>query len=218
MIHTLQADSIILSFGSKRILSDIHFRCETGKITGILGRNGQGKTCLMNIVYGSLPALSKSVRFDNVSVFHAFKRPDLLTYLPQFNFIPSHLSLKRIFSDFNVNYGDFEALFPEFKTKQDLRIRNLSGGERRLVEVYVIIKSKSRFSMLDEPFTHLMPMQIKKIKEVLLSEKQSKGFLITDHLFKQVTDICDSLYVLHDGKTHVAKDITDIEKLGYARL
>ena len=218
MTHTFEADGIILEFGTRRILSDIYFKCETGKITGILGRNGQGKTCLMNVVYGSLNAISKSIRFDNVSIFQAFKRPDLLTYLPQFNFIPSFLSLKRIFSDFDLNYNEFEILFPEFKSKYNFIIRNLSGGQRRLIEVYVIIKAKSRFSMLDEPFSHLMPLQIDKIKEIINNERKTKGFLITDHMFRQVTDICDNLYILTEGKAHLTNDITEIERLGYARL
>lgn len=218
MIHKFEADGILLEFGARRILSSIYFKCETGKITGILGRNGQGKTCLMNIVYGSLNSESKSVRFDDISVFQAFKRPDLLTYLPQFNFIPSSLSLKRIFSDFNLNYKDFENFFPEFKTKYNSPIKILSGGQRRLMEVYIIIKSKSKFSMLDEPFSHLMPLQIEKVQEILQDEKQKKGFLITDHMFRQVTDICDHLYVLTEGKIHLTKDITDIERFGYARL
>jgi ABC-type multidrug transport system ATPase subunit len=218
MIHKLEADSILLEFGTRRILSDVYFKCETGKITGILGRNGQGKTCLMNIVHGSLEATSKSIRVDKVSFFHAFKRPDLLIYLPQFNFIPGSLTLKRIFLDFNLEYTVFENWFPEFQSKYKSALKNLSGGQRRLIEVYVIAKTKSQFAMLDEPFSHLMPLQIEKVKELLLDEKQNKGFLITDHMYKQVTDICDYLYVLKDGKTYLTKDITDIEKLGYARL
>ena len=218
MTHTFEADGIILEFGTRRILSNIYFKCETGKIIGILGRNGQGKTCLMNIVYGSLNPESKSIRFDNISVFQAFKRPDLLTYLPQFNFIPSSLSLKRIFSDFNLDYKIFENFFPEFKAKHNVIIKNLSGGQRRLVEVYAIIKGNSKFSMLDEPFSHLMPVQIEKIIEILKIEKQNKGFLITDHMYRHVTNICDNLYVLTDGKTYLTNDISDIEKLGYARL
>ena len=218
MHHKLEADSILLEFETRRILSDIYFKCETGHITGILGRNGQGKTCLMNIVYGNLNPISKSIRFDNVSVFQAFKRPDLLTYLPQFNFIPSHLTLKRIFSDFELAFSDFENIFPEFSTKFKSSINTLSGGQRRLIEVYVIIKSKSLFSMLDEPFSHLMPLQIEKVNELLKIEKLRKGFLITDHLFRYVTEISDNLYVLTDGKTHLTKGITDIERLGYARL
>lgn len=218
MTHKFEADGIMLDFGTRRILSNIYLKCETGKITGILGRNGQGKTCLMNVVYGSLHASSKSIRFDNVSIFQAFKRPDLLTYLPQSNFIPSFLSLKSVFSDFDLKYDEFEILFPEFKSKHNFIIKNLSGGQRRLIEVYVIIKAKSKFSMLDEPFSHLMPLQIDKIKEVLHHAKKIKGFLITDHMFRQVTDICDDLYVLTEGKAHYANDITDIERLGYARL
>jgi ABC-type multidrug transport system ATPase subunit len=61
------------------------------------GRNGNGKTCLMNIICGSLEPQSKSIRFDNKTIDIPFKKPDLLLYLPQFNFIPEHLTLKRIF-------------------------------------------------------------------------------------------------------------------------
>ena len=218
MTHKFEADNVQLDIGTRRILSSVYLKCETGQITGILGRNGQGKTCLMNIIYGNLNPVSKSIRFDNVSVFQAFKRPDLLTYLPQFNFIPLHLTLKRIFSDFDLDFSDFEKIFPEFVEKYRSKINSLSGGQRRLIEVYVIVKSKSQFSMLDEPFSHLMPLQIEKVNELLKIEKSKKGFLITDHLFRNVTEISDNLYVLTDGKTHLTKDITDVEKLGYARL
>jgi len=72
--------------------------------------------------------------------------------------------------------------------------------------------------MLDEPFTHLSPIQIEKVKELLLEEKVNKGLLITDHVYTQVLDICDNLYILADGKAHLIKSAADIEKLGYARL
>jgi len=218
MIHKLEVDSIQLEFGQKRILTDIYFKCETGFVTGLLGRNGQGKTCLMNIVYGSMQASSKSVRFDNISIYEAFKRADLITYLPQFSFIPQHLSLNRIFLDFKLPLLEFENYFPEFKKIGKTKIKKLSGGQRRLVEVYVIIKSKAQFSILDEPFSHIMPLQVEKIKELLNLEKVHKGFILTDHLYRQIIDICDNLYVLADGKTHLTKTIEDIERLGYAKV
>lgn len=130
MIHRLEADSVQLAFNQKIILSDIYLKCETGKITGLLGRNGQGKTCLMNIIFGSLSASGKSIRFDNVSIGDAYKRPDLVLFLPQFNFIPKSLSLKRIFFDFNLSYPEFEKSFPEFQSKYTSPIKNLSGGQR----------------------------------------------------------------------------------------
>jgi len=216
MMHTLEADSIQLEFGGKKILSSVYLKCETGKITGLLGRNGQGKTCLMNIIYGSR-ACEKSVRFDNLSQKSAFNRPDLLLYLPQFNFIPRRFSLKRIFEDFELEYSVFEQLFPEFASKYNTTISNLSGGEYRLIELYVILKTRSQFAMLDEPFTHLNLSQIEKVKQLLQEEKKYKGLLITDHMYRHVVDICDDLYVLANGRVQLVKSIEDVERLGYVR-
>ncbi len=218
MSHQLEADGIMLSFGSRTILDSIYIQCETNKITGLLGRNGQGKTCLLNIIYGSLKAQSRSIRFDDQSIFEAFKRPDLLTYLPQFNFIPASLSLKRVFNDFNLSFSDFESFFSEFEGRSDVKIKKLSGGLKRLVEVYIMIKSKALFTILDEPFSHIMPLHIEKITALISAEKEHKGFLITDHIFKVIVDISDDLYVLKDGKTYLTKGIEDIEWLGYARF
>jgi ABC-type multidrug transport system ATPase subunit len=165
----MEADGIELSFGSRKILSDVYICCTSGEITGLLGRNGQGKSCLMNIIYGSLKAQSRSIRFNEKSEFEAFKKPELLTYLPQFTFIPPSLSLERVFNDFGISFMDFELFLPEFKGRIADKIKRLSGGERRLIEVYLIIKSKSKFTILDEPFSHIMPLHIEKIKELITS-------------------------------------------------
>jgi ABC-type lipopolysaccharide export system ATPase subunit len=217
MTHRLEADGIQLEFDGRRILSSIYIACETGKITGLLGRNGQGKSCLMKIIYGSLKC-EKSVRIDNTAQYEAYKRPDLLRYLPQFNFIPRSLSLKRIFSDFDVDYSPFEKRFSEFAQSYRSAIGDLSGGGQRLVELYVIVKSNSRFAILDEPFTHLSPIQIEKVNELLVDEKNNKGLLITDHMYRHVIDLSDNLYVLANGKTHLINKKEDLEALGYLKF
>ena len=102
MSHTLETDGVQLEFNGKKILSDVYVQCKTGKITGLLGRNGAGKSCLLQIIYGTLKA-EKSVRVDKLTYYEAFKRPGLLRYLPQFNFIPSSLTLKRIYKDFEID-------------------------------------------------------------------------------------------------------------------
>ena len=212
--HTLEADSIQLGFEGRRILSDIYLKCETGKIVGLLGRNGQGKSCLMKIIYGSLKC-ERSVRIDKLSQNQRFKRPEILLYLPQFNFIPKSLSPKKIFRDFELEYSHFQNLFPEFKGRYNAIINKMSGGERRLIELYIIVRSRTKFAMLDEPFTHLNPLQIEKVKELLLEEKQNKGLLVTDHMFTHVLDISDDLYILKNGKTYLTRSPTDIEMHGY---
>jgi ABC-type branched-subunit amino acid transport system ATPase component len=216
MKQYLEADSIQLSFGERKILSGIYIKSETGKITGILGRNGEGKSCLMRIIYGSLKCES-SIRFNGKAEFEVYRKPHLLVYLPQFNFIPKLLSLKRIFEDFEMEFSIFENLFPEFSGRQNRNIQALSGGERRLIELYVILKSRSRFVMLDEPFTHLNPIQIEKVKDLLIEEKKNKGLIVTDHMYRHILDVSDHLYVLANGRTYLTKTLEDIEALGYVR-
>jgi ABC-type lipopolysaccharide export system ATPase subunit len=215
--HILEADSIHLGFEGRRILSDIYLKCETGKITGLLGRNGQGKSCLMKIIFGSLRC-EKSVRIDSHSLHKTAKRHGLLLFLAQVNFIPKSFTPKRIFQDFALEYSYFQDLFPEFKASYNSPINSMSGGERRLIELYVVVKSKAQFAMLDEPFTHLNPVQIEKVKELLLQEKENKGLLVTDHMFKHIVDISDKIYILKNGKTHLTTSFNDIETLGYALL
>ena len=217
-MHKLEIDNIYLEFETRRILSDIYLKCETGKITGLLGRNGEGKSCLMNIINGSLEPQSKSIRFDSVFVPSPFKRPELMLYLPQFNFIPQHLSLKRIFKDFKIDFSTFEASFPDISINYKSTLKQLSGGQKRIIEIIVILRSKTQFVLLDEPFSHIMPLHIEKIKEIILEEKQHKGILLTDHMYNHITAISDNLYVLANGKTHLTKELTDIQKLGYVRF
>lgn len=175
MIHKLEADSILLTLNSREILSSVYIKCETGKITGLLGRNGNGKSCLMNVIYGTLSATTKSIRLDGTYLEKAYKNPDVLTYLFQANFIPKQLSLKRVFADYGIDYTGFENSFPEFKSKYNSQIKSLSGGEKRLVEIYLVLKSSSKFALLDEPFSMLSPISVEIVKELIKDVRSTKA-------------------------------------------
>ena len=72
--------------------------------------------------------------------------------------------------------------------------------------------------MLDEPFSQIMPIHVDTIKKLIKREKEKKGIIITDHMYKDIIDICDNLYVINNGKTYLTKNIKDLEILGYARI
>jgi len=217
MLHTLEVDSVILDFDTKRVLQNVYLKSETGKITGLLGRNGSGKSCLMNIIYGELIPNDKSIRLDGKSLFDQNRNPEDMRYLPQFRFIPKSLTIKRIFKDFELDFADFTSSFPDFEQFYHVKISKLSGGERRIVEIYTLLASKTKFCMLDEPFSQVMPTHIDTIKNLIVREKQNKGIIITDHLYKHIVDICDSLYVINNGETYLTKDLKDLEKYEYIR-
>lgn len=216
MRHSLEVDSIILKFGTKRVLQDVYLKNETGKITGILGRNGSGKTCLMNIIYGELDTNEKSIRLNGEAIFNGFRNPNNFRYLPQFSYIPKNLKVDRIFKDFELDFSQFIDHFPEFEKYYKVKLYRLSGGEHRIIEIYSILASKTKFCMLDEPFSQIMPVHLETLKSILMNEKKNKGIIITDHLYEHVTEISDDIYVIANGKTYLTRDLDDLKTLGYA--
>jgi ABC-type multidrug transport system ATPase subunit len=218
MTNILELDSVILEFGSKRVLQDVYLKCETGKISGLLGKNGTGKSCLMKIIYGELQPNYKSLRVNGITLIDGCYNPRDIRFLPQFTFIPKFLTIKNIFNDFDLDFVNFTAAFPEFETFYDKKLKELSGGDKRIIEIYSILVSKAKFCMLDEPFTQVAPIHVETIKNIIIKEKKNKGILLTDHLYKNIIDICDNLYVLNNGKSYLTKSIQDLETLGYAKI
>ena len=217
MMHRLDISNLRLEYGFRRILWDVSLHCETGKVVGLLGRNGSGKTCLMKAVYGELKLQEQYVGIDGRVLLTRERSPEDMRYLPQHHFIPPGLPVKRVFNDFGVDFDLFAVDFPEFGKTYQRRIQTFSSGERRIIEVYVVLASVSTFCILDEPFSFLMPLHVQKIKEIICREKVTKGIMITDHYFEDVIDISDELFILQGGKTWRVQERADLELLEYIK-
>lgn len=213
--NLLEADSIYLEFGTRSILSDVYVRTETGKVTGFLGRNGCGKSSLMKIIFGSLRGNFQSVRMNGQYKHAMLTSPGAIRYLPQKAFIPKHLKIAEVCNLYEVFLNSIIEDFPVFDKYRNQKVGALSGGEIRLFETMVILKSDVAFVILDEPFSHIMPLHVEKIKEVIAKEKLNKGIIITDHLYRHITDISDDLYLVREGKTFKINSQDDLIRYGY---
>ncbi len=210
MKHVLEADSIILRFGERTILSDIYIKSETGKITALVGNNGSGKSTLMKVMLGTIKATSSSVRVDGRHVAQPYREKGLLNYLPQQNFLPATHTVGKVLGHYQVSFDAFHGSF-DVPLKRSDYIADLHGSTKRLVELFMLIKYPTKFTLLDEPFTHLSPILVEQLQELLKKEKEHKGFILTDHNFHSVKHIADELYFLHQGYLKHRRDIEDIE-------
>jgi len=213
MTHTLEMDGIYLEYNLRKILSSVYVKCETGQIIGLLGRNGSGKSSLMKIVFGSLEGHSKSVRINGEPVLVPFNKD--ISYLPQEHLIPSYISVSKALKLFYIDPQKIIDVFPLIKDVVQLKPPQISGGTLRILEIMMILNAPSRFALLDEPFSGIMPVHVDTLKEYLSEKKKEKGIVITDHLYRHVLGLSDALYVLANGKTYAVNHEQQLISLGY---
>lgn len=217
-ILKLHVDSIEKSFDDKKILKDVFLSCETGEIVGILGRNGSGKSTLLEIIFGKISAENKFVRVGTKVIKNISDNKNIIHYLSQDHFLPNHLKVKSIIDLFcnrenAVILKSNELIIPFINQKTG----NLSGGEKRLIEISVMLFSNCKFLILDEPFHSLSPKIIEEIKILIRKQSKNKGIIITDHQYKNIIEISDKFILLKDGSTKIVNGIEDLKKLGYLR-
>lgn len=209
-----ELDNVELSFNGKQILYGVYIKAETGRITGILGSNGCGKTSLIRIFFGNLPCNNKLVRINKKGTLKKLYSIENVKFLPQTDFLPN-TSLKKLFKIYRVSLEEFTEKLPSFRNYKNFKMNELSGGEKRVVSIWLTIKSDAKLVLLDEPFTHLTPIYAGIIKKELIHEKKNKAILLTDHLYKDIMEISDDLYFIKDGCSKAVSTTGELEKLGY---
>ncbi|MEJ1241097.1 ATP-binding cassette domain-containing protein [Chryseolinea sp. T2] len=215
MSDVLEFDGLELSYGTTRILQGVYVKCAVGEVVGILGRNGSGKSSLFKVVFGIQQASHRSIRVNDRPLPEDFIKRRIIGYLPQGNLVPPHVSIRKALSLFRVDPGVVMNYFPEFEEQLDLKPDELSGGTRRVIELLLVLKSRARFVMLDEPFSGVMPVHIEAICNMIQDAKTEKGIILTDHLYRNVLSLADRLYLLANGSTYEIKDHEELISRGY---
>ena len=215
MKNVLEVDGVELHYGSRDILRNIYFKTETGIVTAVMGRNGCGKSSLFQVIFGEIDECEKSVRINGNMLFSNERNPRDMVFLPQFNYIPKSLKVKQVFSHYGLSFADFSKIFTDFKYNSNLKIGKLSGGNIRIIEVYLILMSDSKFCILDEPFSHIAPKEIMQFVALIENVKHKKGIIVSDHLYKYVKMISDNLYVIENGRSCPIKNEEQLRQYGY---
>lgn len=214
----LEVDNVALSFADKKILYGIYLKAETGKITGILGRNGSGKTSLLRIIFGDLNPKYKNIRLNGNYQKNKLFSTNSIAYLPQHQLLPNNITLLTAFKLFNLNWNSFIIIFDAFKAYKKTNTSQLSSGELRIVETYLILNSKKKIILLDEPFSFIAPIYIERIKNLIATKKNESILIITDHFYNEIIEISDAIYFLKNGCSKLIHSTKDLENQGYLYL
>lgn len=213
----LVAENVFFSVNGREIVSNGTISLAKGTITGLLGRNGSGKSTLLKAVFGTQKVDDINIHRNGKAIHHAYSINGLINYLPQWNFMPRNMKLRTALRHHHVERAKILSDFPEMEQDLDLQVFETSGGRERLWSTLILLFADTKYTMLDEPFTHLAPAHIEKLKEILQREKQNKGILITDHLYKHLLELSDDIYLMKEGKSIFIKDRNDLALHGYIK-
>ena len=209
----LSIQNINKTIKDRNIVDNISFEVPLGCISGLLGPNGAGKTTTFYIIAGLIKADKGDIFLadENVSSFAMHKRSKMgIKYLPQEPSIFQNLSVyENLLGLAELSFKRKEDIenfitksIDEFNLSEILnhKGRQLSGGQRRKVEIARTLAANPKIILLDEPFAGIDPIAIDEIKQVLMKLKNKNiGILITDHNVRDALEICDHAIVINNG-------------------
>lgn len=210
----LEIRDIGKKYGQRLVLRKASLTLNKGEVVGLLGPNGAGKTTCFYIISGLIKPDYGSVILDgeDITGLPIYRRAQLgIGYLPQESSVFRGLTvaenimaiLEVVEEEKEEREKRLEELLAEFSISHLYNViaMNLSGGERRRVEIARAIAARPEYILLDEPLAGIDPIAIADIRELIYHLKDKNiGVLITDHNVRETLGIVDRTYIIYDGE------------------
>ena len=226
-MSVLTSTSLKKSFNNKTVIHNISLEVNSGEIVGLLGPNGAGKTTTFYMIVGLIKSDEGNIVINNhdITCEPIHKRFECgISYLPQEPSIfrdmtakDNILAILEVDKTLSIDEKNniFDYLIEKFDLEKFLNTKGiqLSGGERRRVEIARALALKPKFLLLDEPFAGIDPISVIDIQKIIKGlAKEDIGILITDHNVRETLKICDKSYVINSGQVLASGKSKDLIK------
>ena len=214
-------------FAKRKVVNRVSFDLKQSQIMGLLGPNGAGKTTLFYMIAGLINSDEGDILLNQISLTNlgiSQRSQHGLSYLPQESSIFRKLSVEEnILSSLEQRQDltkaqiseELDLLLNEFGLNELRKSKSiqLSGGERRRVEIARALAKKPNFLLLDEPFAGIDPIAVSELKDIFRNLKKKKiGILISDHNVIETMKICDQVLIMNKGKEIAVGKPSDVSK------
>ena len=201
-------NNLVKSYGSKEVLKGIDFTFEEGRIYGLLGRNGSGKTTFFNCINRDIEYNSGEFYFD-VDGKRKDLSPEDIGYVVSAPVVPEFMT-GREFLKFFIEVHDelkdikpVDEYFDYMKIAEDDRdrlLRDYSHGTKNKMQMLLNISARPPLMLLDEPLTTLDVVVAEEMKNVFRQQKEGRITIFSTHLLDVAVDLCDEIVLLNHGK------------------
>lgn len=214
----LGTDKVVKAYKGRRVVDGVSLEVKRGQVVGLLGPNGAGKTTTFYMIVGLVPPFTGRIYLDSrdITRMPMYKRARLgIGYLAQepsaFRRLTVEQNLKLVLEMLRLTKQEqkkkTEYLMERFGIAhlRDTLAFQLSGGERRRLEIARALATSPAFILLDEPFTGIDPIALDDIQSIISELRgENIGILLTDHSVRETLRITDWSYIIHEGKVITA--------------
>lgn len=216
----LEVSNLSKSFGKVEALKDLNFKAEDGKIFGIIGRNGAGKSTTFRLILKIIEPTNGEILYNGEKINE--KILDKIGYLPEEGSLISTYTVLELCE----YYGALKLVSPEqirerlvmwleeFNIKEFMnrKIKDLSKGNRQKIQFIISVLHNPELLILDEPFSGLDPISVEELKKAILKLKsEGKTIIFSSHRMDHIEALCENILIIDKGKTLLEGNLKEIE-------
>ncbi len=204
MSEILSCRGLSKLYGSKLALNNVDITLESGKIIGLLGPNGSGKTTFIKIINGLLTPSGGNVLIDGNEIGSETKK--VVAYLPDNSYLNSWMTVRQIINYFVDFYEDFRPelayeMLEHLNIAPEARLKTLSKGNKEKVCLILVMSRNAKLYVLDEPIAGVDPAARDYVISTIINNyNKDATVLISTHLIADIEQVLDEAIFLKDGK------------------
>ena len=216
MGNIVEFKNVYKSYGKKDVLTDLNVSIPKGKIIGLLGQNGSGKSTMIKLINGLLQPNKGEIKINGMKP--SIKTKKIVSYLPERTYLNDWMKVKDILSFFNDFYEDFDMqksyeMLKSLKIDKNEKLKNMSKGTKEKVQLILVMSRNADLYILDEPIGGVDPATRNYIlKTILNNYNENSTLLIATHLISEIENICDDVLVISDGQILLQGNVDEIRE------
>lgn len=210
----LEFTNVTKSYGSKQALTNVNFTLERGKIVGLLGPNGSGKTTIMKLINGLIQPTNGTVLINGGAPGIESKK--VISFLPDRTYLNNWMKVRDTFDMFGDFYADFDRVKAEDMLKSlqidgAAPLKSLSKGTLEKVQLILVMARKAQLYLLDEPIAGVDPAARDYILRTILNNYgEDSTILLSTHLITDVEKIFEQVLFIKNGQIDLQGNVDDI--------
>jgi len=215
-MELLQCVNLEKSFGNNKILKNINLTIPRGKIIGLLGKNGTGKTTLIKIINDLLTPTSGKVLVNGKEIGIESKK--IISYLPERTYLDKSMTVDKVIEYFESFYDNFDSnkarkLLKDLGLNTTQKLAKMSKGMQEKVQLVLVMSRKAELYILDEPLGGVDPATRDYILDTILTNfNEGASVIISTHLISDVERILDEIIFIDNGEIMLTSDSDELRK------